>query len=242
MREALPENIPIHIHHGENNKAFAGAIAQATPNVHLTNMAVENLTINEYSNYMTRASVYEGLPRGHTIVFQTDSGMCDPKNPSHMKRLDDFVQKYDYVGSPWPWWTTGEVGGNGGISLRNVETMARLAHDIEARATRRHPEDVVLSRLCSSDAACRMPTVFEAVKWNNQHKGFDAKDVNSEIRVIDGARCMVPREDPIAFHKVENICHRAASCPGRSLIPHDGGANILSPEEVQAEIALLPSM
>jgi len=142
MRQTLPDDVPIHLHHGTKNRELAQAIAATTPNVHLTDMGVDNLTIGHYSTYMTQSALYESLPPGKTLVSQVDAGICDPTAPDTLDRLASLTS-YDYVGAPWRWWSgrkgLGEfdgVGGNGGISLRDTETMARLSRELEAAASR----------------------------------------------------------------------------------------------------------
>ena len=141
MRQTLPTDIPIHLHHGTKNEELAKAIAETTPNVVLTNMGVDNLTIGHYSTYMTQSKLYDSLPKGQTIVSQVDAGICNPSAPDNMDRLNKF-EAYDYVGAPWRWWTgrkgLGEfegVGGNGGMSVRNTEAMSRLSRQLEEAST-----------------------------------------------------------------------------------------------------------
>ena len=144
MRQTLPSDIPIHLHHGTKNADLARAIADTTPNIVLTNMGLDNLTIGHYSTYMTQSKLYESLPQGQTLVSQVDAGSCAPSSPDNLARFES-LSSFDYVGAPWKWWSgrkgVGEfegVGGNGGISLRDTATMARLSRQLEAASTRAH--------------------------------------------------------------------------------------------------------
>ena len=133
VSNTLPD-VPIHFHHGLKNEKLAQAISRVYPKVQLHNMGVENLSIGEYSNYMTQSSLYENLPEGHTIVFQTDSAFCNPEAEDNVERLNELCE-YDYVGAPWKFWTNQGVGGNGGFSLRNTKTMTRLGQILEERTS-----------------------------------------------------------------------------------------------------------
>ena len=63
VRQALPD-IPIYLHHGSENKDLAKAIQSTVKDMHLVNMQRENLTIHDYSKYMTTQSLYDSLPSG----------------------------------------------------------------------------------------------------------------------------------------------------------------------------------
>ena len=56
VSKTLPD-VPIHFHHGLKNEKLAQAISRVYPKVQLHNMGVENLSIGEYSNYMTQSSL-----------------------------------------------------------------------------------------------------------------------------------------------------------------------------------------
>lgn len=269
VAETLGAEVPIHLHHGNKNKELSQAIANKYKNVRLHNMKVENLSIGGYSNYMTQSKLYENLPDGHTIVFQTDSAFCDPSAEDTVSRLNK-LSEYDYIGAPWKWWTGKNdnrgVGGNGGFSLRNTHTMARLSKVLEEQSTRddvlcdvehndidsevittscdangssndhpacvlkchkiaakmRHPEDVKLTRACKRDQSCKLPNLFEAAEFQNQHEDFTARATDSEIvkEPISGVRCLkTERDDPIGFHKPQKFCHRLQKCPAIEEFP-----------------------
>lgn len=58
----------------------------------------------------------------------------------------DFLT-YDYIGAPWPWHQTHQVG-NGGFSLRSIRLMRHLAaHVSDYPLDANYPEDAVLCRL-----------------------------------------------------------------------------------------------
>eukprot|EP00635_Sarcinochrysidales_sp_CCMP3193_P005399 CAMPEP_0118905960 /NCGR_PEP_ID=MMETSP1166-20130328/9710_1 /TAXON_ID=1104430 /ORGANISM="Chrysoreinhardia sp, Strain CCMP3193" /LENGTH=451 /DNA_ID=CAMNT_0006845231 /DNA_START=25 /DNA_END=1380 /DNA_ORIENTATION=- len=204
VRSALPE-VPIYLHHGTGNSELAEAIASRTADVTLRNLNVSNLTMVHYSTYLTSTGLYSSLPAGHTLVFQTDAGICDPA-ADNLAMLRPF-EDYDYAGAPWAWWTGTErlltgaishvrktagtvydggrlfsrpqtrrptndgtttgvvglpasvtkkiaalvknplanvtraqyeaVGGNGGLSIRNVTAMLKLARQFEAKTAKK---------------------------------------------------------------------------------------------------------
>jgi hypothetical protein len=75
---------------------------------------------HDINNLMTNSQFWKSflqLGCKHLLIFQHDSGLLK-------FNIDDFLQ-YDYVGAPWcvDWY---EHGGNGGLSLRNPQTMYEI--------------------------------------------------------------------------------------------------------------------
>lgn len=55
----------------------------------------------------------------YSLIFQTDTLLLNPN-------IEQFLQ-YHYVGAPWVHqWMKGVSVGNGGLSLRNIETMYHI--------------------------------------------------------------------------------------------------------------------
>ncbi len=108
------KNVGLTIYHGTNNEAFVKEIIKGWENVVLHNLNMENLKISEYSNLLTKKDFYKDFTSSHVLIFQTDSYI--------FRQIPQFYYQFDYVGAPWcnPF---GNGCGNGGISLRNVNTM-----------------------------------------------------------------------------------------------------------------------
>ena len=74
----------------------------------LTNLGVNNLSLEEYNQLLTSQKFYSYIPTEQFLIFQTDTLICgDCKD-----QIYEFMD-YDYVGAPNPEWV-----GNGGLSLR----------------------------------------------------------------------------------------------------------------------------
>ena len=86
---------------------------------------ISNLRINSASDYnriLTDYLFWEKLDYEKAFIFQHDSMM--------LKEIPDYMLEYSYVGAPWkadaPWNTPDRRGGNGGISIRDVEAHRLL--------------------------------------------------------------------------------------------------------------------
>lgn len=88
-----------------------------------------NFVINELIKY---------LKNDYFILMQYDGYVIDPSQFS-----DEFF-KYDYIGAPWPWHKTNNIG-NGGFSWRSkklMEAVSSLGYSEENR----EPEDDFICR------------------------------------------------------------------------------------------------
>lgn len=111
--------------HGTDNKEFLKRGLQGWRNVTYVNLFVSNLNIQQYNYIMTNLELWECLKKHgckHALIFQCDTILL--KN-----NIDGYLQ-YDFVGAPWCIEWYGICGGyNGGLSLRNVNTMINVIHN-----------------------------------------------------------------------------------------------------------------
>jgi hypothetical protein len=112
MQKRIP-NIWV-IHGSANKHVIFGEFGNT---INYVELPVNNLSLMQYNCIMTMPEFYEILPAKHILVFQTDSCVFENSKVN----LEDFYM-YDYVGAPF---LNGGVG-NGGLSLRNRETMIRV--------------------------------------------------------------------------------------------------------------------
>lgn len=108
--------------HGIENEKFIKDELNQWPNVHYINMWTNVLTPHDYSNELCNPTFWVVLKsKGceHALIFQMDTILLKPN-------VNDFL-KYDYIGAAWciKWLGILECG-NGGLSLRNVETMKMI--------------------------------------------------------------------------------------------------------------------
>jgi hypothetical protein len=130
------------VFHGSENDNFVKSELADIPNVHYVNMKVTNLTILDYNNLLTGVSFWKTLSNmgcKHSLIFQTDTLLLKSE-------IDNFL-KYDYVGAPWINSNrVYAVGGNGGLSLRNVEKMKTIVENYPRR--NKYNEDIYFSQMC----------------------------------------------------------------------------------------------
>jgi len=137
--ENLDERWNFIIFHGNKNEEFVNDIINSDltkykNKIHLINLNIDNLNIDEYSKLLKSKSFYENIPTEIFMIFQTDSGICG--NQRHL--INDFID-YDYVGAPWGF--NGRVG-NGGLSIRKKSKMLEI---IEKCPINDEHEDVFFS-------------------------------------------------------------------------------------------------
>jgi len=117
--ENLSNEWNVIIMHGNNNSEFINNIlntelSEYKERIHLENLNVDNLTIQDYNRLLFTEDFYKKIPTEIFLIFQTDSMIC----PIEKDKINDFL-KFDYVGGPW---SNGSVG-NGGLSLRKKSKM-----------------------------------------------------------------------------------------------------------------------
>ena len=140
------------VFHGSKNETMVRDAFVKWPNVIMYNMNVVNLNVGSYSNLLMTGEFWRRLLDygcKHALIFQMDTILLNPE-------LDAFLE-YDYVGAPWENGFRGIVSGNGGLSLRNVETMLTIAETCPIYHGQLQFEDVFFSYWCK-EKWYRVPT------------------------------------------------------------------------------------
>jgi len=121
IHQVLPD-CKIHLFHGTTNSLFAHKACQSfLENVIFHNLDKRNLSLTEYNKLLTQSKFYEHFESEYVLIFQTDSMLF----PQSIFDISDFLG-YDYVGAPWQWAEKKDGGGNGGLSLRKVESFLNI--------------------------------------------------------------------------------------------------------------------
>jgi hypothetical protein len=113
------------IFHGIENEKFIKDALVKWPNVHYVNMWTNVMSANDYSNELCSPPFWGLLKEKgceHALIFQMDTVLLKPN-------VNSFL-KYDYIGAAWciKWLNILEFG-NGGLSLRNVNTMKMITEN-----------------------------------------------------------------------------------------------------------------
>lgn len=167
-------DVSLYIFHGTENECYVKDIIKDWKNVQLVNLNVENLTINDYNKLLTSTSFYDNFLSKFVLIFQTDSII--------RRKIDDDFFQYDYVGAPWK--ENCEVCvGNGGFSLRNVDTMKFISKN------------------------CINTYGNEDVFFSNEvyKKGFSLPDVKTAARFSSE---LTLHPDPCGFHAINKFHNR----------------------------------
>jgi len=141
---------------GNKNIHFIKNIVNAiSMNIKVIKLDYDNMTRNEYSNYLMTLHFWNLFKGDKILIYQEDSLILK-------KNIMDFIN-YDYIGAPFPKWTddTPNGVGNGGLSLRNRHKMIEviqkcpIAHFKIGNSTKSYmdmvgmvnvPEDVYFSK------------------------------------------------------------------------------------------------
>lgn len=131
---------------GTLNKPFVEKIVKDWINVRIINCGLHNLNRGTYSAMLKMPQFWEKFKDwSHVLIYQTDALI--------MKPIDDIYFQYDYIGAPWSknnQWVK-YCAGNGGFSLRNVNSMIKVCEchrNIPFNNINRDNED---GFFCSSD-------------------------------------------------------------------------------------------
>lgn len=140
-------SVSLTVIHGRKNKDFVNAIVP-WGNVQLVELDVDNLSLDEYSDLCSSTMLWDlFINASHVLVFQTDTWL--------FRQVPDVYFSFAYTGAPWdhvPVGTMAKVGGNGGLSLRRVETMRSTCKNFSRKEN--EPEDVFFSRVISPTDIC----------------------------------------------------------------------------------------
>jgi len=103
---------------------------------------IRPINVMGYNSLFKDELFWEGLPYDKVLVFQSDSMLL-------REGIEDFLE-WDYVGAPWKFQ---EHGGNGGLSLRDVDLMAYLCKHYSFTARN---EDVLFCNLMEKHGLGKM--------------------------------------------------------------------------------------
>ena len=102
---------------------------QISPNIKIIRLPYDNMTQNEYSNYLCTLEFWNLLVGEKILIYQEDT--CIFKH-----NINDFLE-WDYIGAPWSLLQndTPNCVGNGGFSLRTKQCMIDVINTISLEKT-----------------------------------------------------------------------------------------------------------
>jgi hypothetical protein len=189
-------DVSLYILHGSQNEDFVKEITRGWQNVVYINQGYSNLTLAMYNQLLTSLEFWENFTSEFVLIFQTDTLIRRP--------IDKVFFQYDYVGAPW-----GTQGvGNGGFSLRRVETMKQLCRKNKPTA---EPEDLFFFfnfrrlALVGDDTGYRLPTPSDARSFSVEHVYHDNP-------------CGM--HQAYRFHTLDKVARWLQDLPGRPIAAH----------------------
>lgn len=113
------------IYHGTDNEDFLKNCLDGWKNVYFVRMTKDNITAEIYSDILCSLPFWDTLSYlgcKTSLIFQIDTVLLKDT-------IDEFLH-YDYVGAPW-WvtWLGVTAVGNGGLSMRKVDTMKYIINN-----------------------------------------------------------------------------------------------------------------
>jgi len=156
-------NWKLHIFHAPENKNFIKNILKdSIDNVVFHELEIPIKTNQDYNFVIKDIAFWEKLKEHERVlIFQTDSLIL-------RFGIEKFLT-YDYIGAPWSWWVerfkdSNRMGGNGGFSIRKVNTMIEIikkyGHQKIETVPDYHNEDVFFSYHLYNDKTTHLPN------WN----------------------------------------------------------------------------
>jgi hypothetical protein len=109
-----------------NYKLIKNICTSISPNIHIINIHVDNMTQTEYSNFLTTKDFWNLLKGEKILIYQEDSIIFKTN-------IHTFLE-YDFIGAPFLKSTndTPNCVGNGGLSLRSKSKMIEVIDKFKA--------------------------------------------------------------------------------------------------------------
>ena len=103
-----------------NMRYIKHMVKNISMNINIIHLDYDNMTRNEYSNYLMTSHFWDLFKGDKILIYQEDSLILQ-------KNIMDFID-YDYIGAPFPQGTddTPNGVGNGGLSLRTRRKMIEV--------------------------------------------------------------------------------------------------------------------
>lgn len=155
------------IFHSSKNINYLNTNLHGIKNIIFNNITEDNLNVEQYNKLLYSTKFWNILQLyncKHALIFQTDTLLLNDN-------IDDFI-KYDYIGAPWSkkleWkkdiFENIDIG-NGGLSLRNVDTMIKILEIYPNNYMMRFNEDGYFSYFCVKEKY-NIPSIEVAMKFS----------------------------------------------------------------------------
>ena len=106
----------------------------------------ENIDIPIYNKILTDSLFWNRINSDFALVFQTDTFIFRP--------IDECYFNYDYIGAPWLYITIPSKNnskvGNGGFSLRRVDSMIDICDTFTFVLEKDDAEDIFFAKNCKN--------------------------------------------------------------------------------------------
>ena len=108
---------------GNNNYTQMREIGASIPNLRIIKLNVNNLTQNDYSEYLCAREFWDLLYGEKILIYQEDSCMFKTN-------IMDFMNS-DYIGAPYSNIKSTQYVGNGGLSIRSRSCMLKVIKQVQ---------------------------------------------------------------------------------------------------------------
>lgn len=161
------------------NKIVTQKLKNDKQRITVIQLNISNMKLQHYNTLFYNLDFYDFIPTDMFLIFQTDT-LILKKNKN---KIYDFLN-YDYVGAPLYNWSGNGVDnicsnrwcvGNGGLSLRNKNTMIHLLNTYKSKGLeKKNPdpygsyisEDIFFSQIFSNNGRIKVPTPEKAYEFS----------------------------------------------------------------------------
>ena len=169
------QEIGLAIVHGDVNKKYINENFGHWKNILLINTGDKSHNLSSYSKRLTTPELWDYFRNwSHVLVYQCDALL--------LRKIPANYFKYDYIGAPW---IESKMAGNGGFSLRKVESMIKA---------------------CEKNRGKKLDEIFNCKyedKFFCNQKNFQYPKSNKEERLqhINFSVEKIYTENPVGLHK-----------------------------------------
>lgn len=134
----LPKDFGLIVCHGADNKDFIESELEGINNYSTMLLPYAVMTEQNYNSLLSSYNFWRVISAEKALVFQSDSLLL-------RKGIEQFLE-YNYIGAPWKQSHVNLKGGNGGLSIRNVELMKHVTKNVPYDYNKHGNEDLYFCR------------------------------------------------------------------------------------------------
>lgn len=185
FREKLRPSIEIVVFYGKGRTSLLEQITKDLRNVTLVELDKDNFDAKGYNDFVKSMEFWKHINGQHLLIFQTDSMLCS----NSPYTLEDF-ESFSFIGARTPW-DFKLPGGNGGLSVRDVNLSKECVMDLESgklNKLKKYGEDGFFAR-CAKKKGAKLPVILDKDRFAAQNyftqASFGGHQVSAQLSGSD---------------------------------------------------------